>query len=47
MPEPVARRGIGNPVLIEHLPQDRFPAAVLALTAFAVEAGVTWDAPAL
>jgi sugar phosphate isomerase/epimerase len=33
-------------VLIEHLPQDRFPAAVRALTAFAVEAGVTWDRPA-
>jgi sugar phosphate isomerase/epimerase len=33
-------------VLIEHLPQDRFPAAVQALTAFAVEAGVTWDRPA-
>jgi sugar phosphate isomerase/epimerase len=32
-------------VLIEHLPQDRFPAAVRALTAYAVEAGVTWDRP--
>ena len=30
-------------VLIEHLPQERFPAAVQALSAFAVEAGVTWD----
>lgn len=30
-------------VLIEHLPQDRFPAAVRALTAFATEAGVAWD----
>ena len=32
-------------VLIEHLPQDRFPAAVVALTAFAAQAGVTWDQP--
>ena len=32
-------------VLIEHLPQERFPAAVRALTAFAHEAGVTWDRP--
>lgn len=32
-------------VLIEHLPQDRFPAAVRALTAYAVEAGVTWHRP--
>ncbi len=36
----------GAHVLIEHLPQDRFPAAVRALTAYAVEAGVTWDRPA-
>lgn len=32
-------------VLIEHLPQDRFPAAVQAFTAYAVQAGVTWDRP--
>ena len=32
-------------VLIEHLPADRFPAAVQALTAFATEAGVAWDRP--
>lgn len=33
-------------VLIEHLPADRFPAAVVALTACAREAGVEWDRPA-
>lgn len=32
-------------VLIEHLPADRFPAAVTALNAFAAQAGVTWDRP--
>lgn len=32
-------------VLIEHLPHERFPAAAQALTAFAAEAGVTWDRP--
>jgi len=32
-------------VLIEHLPQERFPAAAAALTGFAQAAGVTWDRP--
>jgi sugar phosphate isomerase/epimerase len=32
-------------VLIEHLPQDRFPAAVRALTACAADAGVSWHRP--
>lgn len=30
-------------ILIEHLPVDRFPAAVAALTGFARQAGVQWD----
>ncbi len=34
-------------VLIEHLPADRFPAAVAALTGFARQAGVRWDSPDL
>lgn len=33
-------------VLIEHLPTDRFPAAVTALSGFARAAGVTWERPA-
>lgn len=33
-------------VLIEHLPADRFPAAVVALNGFAAQAGITWDRPA-
>ncbi len=32
-------------ILIEHLPQDRFPAAVRAIAAYAREAGVTLDGP--
>jgi sugar phosphate isomerase/epimerase len=32
-------------VLIEHLPADRFPAAVAALSGFAQQAGVRWDRP--
>ncbi len=35
----------GAHVLIEHLPPDRFPAAVAALDVFAREAGVVWDRP--
>lgn len=34
-------------VLIEHLPQDRFPAAAQALTTLAAEAGVAWGRPVL
>ena len=33
-------------VLIEHLPQEKFPAAIRAFTAFARQAGIVWDEPA-